>query len=366
MRADPYELLGLRPSASIADVRRAFRRLSRQLHPALNPTDPLAVERFRAVSDAFELLTDPDRRARHDRGETPEAGRAEAPAVAFAGFDFSGEGRAGAGFREIFDGLFGEPGSGTGQAPGEDIEQVARLSFAEAFLGARRRVQLVRYDACGGCQGTGVARRPEHRCDRCGGSGELSARRGHMVFTRSCPDCHGLGRQPLACPRCDGEGRQLQSEWLEVAIPAGVASGSRVRVPGCGNAGRRGGKPGDFVLAVEVAPHPLWKRDGDDLECELPLTVGEAALGAHVEIPTPDGPLTIEIPAGTQAGQRFRLRKRGMPRLGEGRGDLWVEARVVVPAVTDARGRELLEELARRQPQDPRAALWRDAHVKEA
>jgi molecular chaperone DnaJ len=180
-----------------------------------------------------------------------------------------------------------------------------------------------------------------------------------MIFSGRCPDCDATGSiTHHPCARCTGEGRLIQSEWLEVQIPAGVDDGSRVRLPGCGNAGRRGGRPGDFVLAIQVEAHPFFRRQGEDLSCELPVTVTEAALGAHVEVPAPDGPVTIEIPAGTQTGQRFRLRKRGVPRLGDaGRGDLYVEARVVVPRITDDRSRELLRDLARLNPDDPRREL---------
>jgi len=172
--------------------------------------------------------------------------------------------------------------------------------------------------------------------------------RGHMIFSRPCVECGGKGELRLkACDRCNGEGRAIASEWLEVRIPPGVGSGSQVRLPGAGNAGRRGGLPGDFVLTVEVEEHPLFRREGDDLHCVVSVGMVEAAMGGHVEVPTPDGPVTIEVPAGTQNGQRFRLRKRGVPRpAGGGRGDLWVEALVVIPAATDDRARALLRELA--------------------
>jgi molecular chaperone DnaJ len=169
-----------------------------------------------------------------------------------------------------------------------------------------------------------------------------------MIFRHPCEDCRGEGeirRRP--CGRCSGEGRGVASEWLEVKIPAGVGSGSQVRLPGAGNAGRRGGPPGDFVLTVEVEEHPVFRREGDDLHCAVPVGMVDAAMGGHVDVPTPDGPVTIEVPAGTQNGQRFRLRKRGVPRPGDGgRGDLWVEVRVLIPAATDDRARALLRELA--------------------
>jgi molecular chaperone DnaJ len=180
-----------------------------------------------------------------------------------------------------------------------------------------------------------------------------------MIFTRRCADCGGsgtIGRK--ACSRCQGEGRVMQSEWMEVRIPAGVDRGSRVRLPGGGNAGRRGAPAGDFILDVEVEPHPFYRREGADLHCEIPITIVEAALGAHVEVPTLEGGVSIEIPAGTQAGQRFRLRKRGMPRPGEAsRGDLFVSVRVWVPTVSDEASRGLLQEFARRHHEDPRKAV---------
>jgi molecular chaperone DnaJ len=356
---DFYELLGVRRAASLAELRRAYQRLARQLHPALNPLDPVAAERYRIVSHAFEVLKDPERRARYDRGETSEPPPTAQPQVEFHGFDFSLQtSRASAGFREIFASVIPGGAQEVAPVPGEDLEQATRVSFEESLRGARRRLQLMRFDACGSCNGSGAASSSATACARCQGSGQLRTRRGHMVFTRSCPDCAGRGLQARPCPSCSGEGRLLQSEWLSVDIPAGVASGSRVRVPGAGNAGQRGGPAGDFVLKIDVDPHPFYEREGADLVCELPVTLAEAAAGAHVPVPTPDGAVTIEIPAGTQPGQRFRLRKRGMPRPGEKqRGDLWVKIRLVVPAVTDERARALLRELERLHPEDPRKDL---------
>lgn len=363
---DYYELLGVRKGAAGAEVRKAYKRLARQLHPALNPLDPAAAERFKVVAHAFEVLSDPDSRARYDRGEPEPSRRASEPEVEFGGFDFSAEvKRTGAGFREIFDSLLGGPGQDRGPADGEDLERATRVSFEESLLGTRRRVQLTRLEACEICDGAGEKSLGAVACPRCKGSGQLRASRGHMLFKRSCGDCGGRGTLARPCGRCGGEGRLMQSEWIEVEIPPGVASGSRVRLAGAGNAGRRGGKAGDFVLAIEVEPHAFFERDGVDLSCEVPVTFAEAAAGAHVEVPTPEGPVTIEIPAGTQPGQRFRLRKRGVPKLGEkGRGDLYVHVKLVVPPVTEERGRELLAELARLHPEDPRAALRRAARPR--
>ncbi len=179
---------------------------------------------------------------------------------------------------------------------------------------------------------------------------------GHMIFWRPCLECGGHGcTTERACPRCAGEDRIIQSEWLDVEIPPGAGNGSRVSLPGLGNAGRGDGPPGDLTLVIEVEPHPQFRRDGDDLHCVVPVTFQEAAGGGHIDVTTPHGTVTIEIPAGTQNGQRFRLRKRGAPCLGgKGRGDLYVETRVVVPTVTDERGRALLKELGELHPVNPR------------
>jgi molecular chaperone DnaJ len=359
---DFYELLGVRRTAGLAEIRRAYQKHARQFHPDLNPGDPVSAERFRVVSLAFETLSDAHRRSQYDRGEVPVKVPPPPPEIGFEGFDFSAEVKVGgAGFRELFDGVLGEPtAEGADESHrGEDLEQIARLSFEEALAGTERRIHVVRAEHCPICQGAGDVALEPVPCPRCNGSGKIRARRGHMIFSRRCDDCGATGvlsRRP--CQRCGGEGRLIRSEWLDVRIPAGASDGSRVSVPGCGNAGRRGGPPGDFVLIVEVAPHSLYRREGDDLHCAVPITVTEAALGGHIDVPTPDGPVTIEIPAGTQTGQRFRLRKRGAPKVGEkGRGDLFVEARVWVPAITDDRSRALLREVAERNPCDPRKEL---------
>jgi molecular chaperone DnaJ len=358
MEQDPYDVLGVRRAATAAELRRAQRRLIRQLHPALNPGDPRAVERFRAVTAAFELLANPERRAAYDRGERVHAPEPPRPEGRFEGFDFSAEVRVeSVGFREIFDGALRGPEPDAGRSQGEDLEQATRLSFEEALRGAHRRIHLVRQEPCASCGGSGEVAFGPVTCPRCRGTGQVRGSRGHMIFSRPCADCGGAGAlSRKACAACRGEGRRPASEWLEVEIPPGVASGSRVRLPGCGNAGRRGGPAGDFRLAIEVDPHAVFRREGDDLFCEVSVDMVDAALGGHVEITTPEGPMTIELPAGTQNGQRFRLRKRGMPRLGEeGRGDLYVEARVVVPAVTDDPARALLREFARLSRPGPRA-----------
>lgn len=351
---DLYELLGVRANATVAEIRRAFQRKSRQLHPALNPGDPAAAERFGLIANAFEILSDARRRSAYDRGEHPVQATACSD-VLFEGFDFQAERSASASFRDIFRDTRDRPEKVSQR--GEDLEQVVRITFEESLKGARRRLHVVRHDRCSVCAGSGtVSLRPEQSCALCGGQGQVRARRGHMLFARTCEDCGGRGvSAQRPCPRCSGDGRLIQSEWLDVEIPAGAGNGSRVRLAGLGNAGRGDGEAGDLSLVVEVEAHPLFRREGDDLYCVVPISLVEAAAGAHVEVPTPEGTVTIELPAGTQPGQRFRLRKRGAPRLGgKGRGDLFVEARLVVPTVADERGRRLLQELAALYPDNPR------------
>jgi molecular chaperone DnaJ len=349
---DFYELLGVRKSASLADIRRAYRKLARRLHPDLNPGDPQAASRYRAATEAFEVLQDGQRRAAYDRGERKAPPPPAVAAVGFEGFDFSAEARGGPAFRELFESVL-RRAPAVSASRGEDLEARVRLSFEEAMRGAERRLEVVRQELCPVCRGDGDVATAPATCARCHGSGQLRARRGHMIFTRACPDCGGEGRLVRrACARCDGDGRVLHGERLDVRIPQGAADGTRLRLPDCGNAGRRGGPHGDLVLVVEVEPHAVYRREGDDLFCTLPIRMSEAALGAHVEAPTLDGPVAIEVPAGTQTGQRFRLRKRGVPRPdGGGRGDLWAIAEVVIPAVTDDRGRSLLRELSQVLPE---------------
>ncbi len=353
---DLYEVLGVRRTATDAEIRKAYQKLARLLHPDLNPGDTIAVARFETVQSAFKILSDAARRSDYDHGKKPQ--REPLADVGFEGFDFSSERVQGAaGFRELFDGVINRPADPAEQ--GEDLEQTTTISFEESLKGAKRRVQIARLAPCAACGGNGDLAVEPLKCRRCHGTGQLRARRGHMVFTRDCSECAGLGTiRSRVCPRCGGEGRLSHSEWLEVEIPAGVENGSHLRIAGAGNAGRRGSAAGDLVLVIEVLDHFLFRREGSDLVCAVPITMVEAALGGPVEVPTPEGSVTIEIPAGTQAGQRFRLRNRGVPRLGQrGRGDLYVEFRVRIPCVLDETGRAHLRAIAEAYPDDPRSGL---------
>ena len=344
-----YELLGLRRDATLAQIRRAYKRCARRLHPAINPGDPAAAKRFATISHAFEVLSNPEQRQVYDLGGSVVVATLPDRGVGFAGFDFSAEApTSGVGFKELFaESDLGRPEP----TAGEDLEHHVEVTFSETLQGATRRLQLVRFARCLDCDGEGFVVAGPELCRRCEGSGQVRTSRGHLIFTRGCPTCGATGQlDRAACRRCAGEGRLMQSEVIEVDIPAGIEDGGRLSLPGNGNAGRHGGPSGDFVLVVEVAPHPFYRREGSDLLCEVPISFTEAALGAHIEVPTPMGPVTIEVPAGTQTGQRFRLRKRGVPSVdGRDRGDLYVEAQVRVPRFDDERSLELLRELAKRE-----------------
>ena len=347
---DLYVVLGIGHGATESEIKRAYRRLARRFHPDINPGDRVAEDRFRQILEAYETLIDPDRRVRYDTGssgEEPGGPRASG----FEGFDFSVRGADhSATFGDLFADVLTDRG-GKRPAPerGADLHQDVRLSFEQAFSGTQQMVTVTRRETCRTCAGSARTRTTPGVCHVCQGSGAVRSVRGHMVFSRSCPACGGSGQQrPRPCDACSGTGQETRSETVQVRIPAGIAGGDRVRVAGKGNAGLRGGPPGDLYIAVHVAPHATFRREGDDLHMVLPIAIHEAALGARIEIPTPDGTARLRVPPGTQSGQRFRLRERGAasPRDGR-RGDLVVEARLMLPRLLDERSKELLREFGR-------------------
>lgn len=348
---DLYSLLGLAPGAAPADIKRAYRRLSRRFHPGINPGDRAAETLYRRISAAYETLVDPDRRRSYDAagGEAAEDGETS---FEFTGFDFSAvaQGAQAATFTELFaDALHPgtAPDSGRPQA-GADIHAVVTVAFEDAMRGAERQVVVTRQDVCAACAGVGSVRTPEGRCGPCHGTGKVRWARGHMVFTKSCAACSGTGRQRTQrCAVCAGQGLHVRSEGVPVAIPPGVTEGARLRIADRGHAGRRGARTGDLYVTVHVQPHAIFRRQGDDLLVAVPIGVHDAVLGTRVEVPTLEGPIKLRIPPGTQAGQRFRLRDRGAPSAGGRRGDLLVEIRIVLPQIVDERGKELMREFGK-------------------
>jgi molecular chaperone DnaJ len=346
---DLYALLGLASGATPADIKRAYRRLSRRYHPGINPGDRAAAALFQRISEAFETLADPDRRRSYDAGAAPAVhGTAT---FEFTGFDFSAaaQGAQAATFTELFaDVLHPVPGAEPGRPEaGADLHATLALDFESSMRGGERQVVVTRQDVCSACRGGGSIRTPEGRCAPCHGSGKVRWARGHMVFTKPCAACSGTGRQRTErCQACTGSGRTVRTEAVPVTIPPGIVDGARLRVADMGHAGRHGGRHGDLYVTVQVAPHALFVRQGDDLCTVLSIGVHEAVLGARLDVPTLEGSVKLRIPPGTQAGQRFRLRERGVPAP-SGRGDLLVEIRIVLPSIVDERGKDLIREFGK-------------------
>ena len=343
---DLYVVLGIRQDASESEIKRAYRRLARRFHPDINPGDQAAAVHFQQVVEAYETLIDRERRLRYDSGET--AAPAEARRGGFEGFDFTSRGPDySATFGDLVAEVLLEHGARRpAAARGADLHAEADVSFADSFHGCERALAVTRRETCRTCRGAGVARPAPAPCGLCLGQGAVRTVRGHMVFTRSCNACGGTGQQPpRPCPACAGAGHEVRAERVTLRLPPGIGDGERVRVAGRGDAGPRGGPPGDLYVTVHVATDPDFRRDGIDLHVVVPVGVHEAALGARVELAGLDGPVKVRIPPGTQSGQRFRISERGMASTRGGpRGDLVVEARLMLPDVLDERSKALLRE----------------------
>jgi molecular chaperone DnaJ len=358
---DLYIVLGVERQATPADIKRAYRRLARRYHPDINPGDREAARRFHQILEAYETLIDPELRRRYDTGQVTRAA-AVGPTVGFAGFDFSArvQGERTTTFGDLFEEVFARRASGrdaAGPETGADLHRRVVLSFEEAWHGTTHVETVTRHEVCGACGGGGVYRTLETACVACDGSGVVRSVRGHMVFAKACAACDGAGRiRRQTCETCQGQGVEAQSEIVRISVPPGVDTGARVRVPGKGHAGVRGGPPGDLYLDIEVEPHPFFRRDGDELHLTVPVAIDEAALGARIDVPTPDGPARLRVPPGTQSGQRFRLRERGVPSPRDRRrGDLVVEVRLMLPKLLDERSKELLREFGRLNGESVRA-----------
>jgi molecular chaperone DnaJ len=360
---DLYTILGLTHAATLAEIKRAYRRLARRYHPDINPGDGHAVVRFRQITEAYETLSDPDRRQRYDLSGGRIVEEVTQSSYGFEGFDFSVSvsGAQAPTFGDLFAEVFGQAPV-SAPARGADLHVSVALSFDEALRGAERRIALTRHEVCHSCGGGGVLGTAESRCNHCHGAGTLRSTRGHMVFSKSCQHCGGTGRQrQLVCPGCRGEGIEAKVESVAFHVPAGTADGARVRVSGKGHAGRRGGPSGDLHVTVQVAAHPLFRREDDDLHLVVPIAIHEAALGAKIDVPSLEGPVRLRVPPGTQSGQRFRLRERGMTSARTGRrGDLVIEVRLTLPKLLDERSKELLREFGRVNTEDVRADLTKN------
>lgn len=378
-KQDYYELLGVARKASAKDIRVAYRKLARKYHPDLNPGDKAAEEKFKEVQEAYEVLSDTKKRQMYDQFgfNVPGPGGAPAPGTGyggaapedihfdFGGFDFGGAGGAqgGTSFRDLFSQFF--RGANAAQAvpehePGTDLEYQIDITFAEAMHGTVKKISFTRLDVCHVCHGTGSAPGDEKTCPTCGGTGQVTQVSGKMRFQITCSRCGGSGKLRTVCRNCGGEGRVPKIETLDVRIPPGAQTGSRVRVAGRGNMGVHGGNAGDLYIILRVEPHPFFERRGDDLYTVVPVTVPEASLGAKVEVPTIDGRAQVRIPPGTNCGKKLRLREKGAPSIRQPgkRGDQIVEVQIVVPKPEDERIRNLMKELTKVDQEDPRREIF--------
>ncbi len=394
-KQDYYEVLGLARGASEDDVRKAYRKLARKYHPDLNPGDKVAEERFHSLQEAYDILGDDKKRKMYDQygfySETPFPGgggpggaggaRPGAPHMDFGGFDFddlfnqqggaaggpgSAEGGAGGRFGDIFNQFFKGGGGAGPQArrqarpeKGTDLEYALNVDFWRAIKGTTAKLTIQHQEQCVTCHGSGNAGVNRLVCPQCNGTGNVTQQAGAMRFNLSCPKCNGSGQLRDSCPKCLGEGRIVSPETVDVRLPAGVQSGDRLRVAGKGNAGSMGAPSGDLYITVRVEDHPFFRREGDDIHINVPITVWEAGLGTKIEVPTLDGRSALKIPQGTQNHQKFRLRDKGVSNVRKNtRGDQIVEVEVQAPKAQDERTREILRELWQLHPEDPRAAIW--------
>src|SRR5437016_2958405 len=350
---DYYAILGVKKSASTEDIRKAFRKLARKYHPDVNPGDKSAEEKFKALSEANDVLSDAKKRKIYDQvgfysdnidpaaaeayargGPTgaggfgdvsgARSGSGQGVPFDFGGFDFSdlvdsaGRGRrtgGSGGFRDIFSGIFGGGRGAAAEAgpePGCDLEYQVNVAFWTAIRGGVMRLNISRQDVCTNCHGQGYIEAPG-KCPECNGTGQITQTGGRMKFNVQCPRCQGTGKNISTCPACHGEGTVSRTEPLEVRIKAGTRDGQRIRLAGKGNAGGHSGPAGDLYVIIRTGDHPVFHREGDDIHIIVPVTATEAALGAKIEVPTIDGRAQLKIPPGTQSGQKLRLREKGVP-----------------------------------------------------
>jgi molecular chaperone DnaJ len=365
-KRDYYEVLGVERNASEAELKKAYRRLAMKHHPDRNPGDTAAEEAFKEAKEAYEVLVDAQKRAAYDQfghaGVDPSAG---------GGF----RQQPGAGFGDIFDDIFGDIFGGGRRGPGgersyrgADLQYNLELSLEEAVFGTQVQIRVPMLTSCSTCGGSGARKGSEpETCSTCGGVGQVRMQQGFFSVQQTCPHCRGSGRVIRdPCATCQGQGRVEEQRTLSVKVPAGVDTGDRIRLSGEGEAGMNGGSPGDLYVQIQVKPHPLFVREGDDLLCEVPIGFATAALGGELEVPTLNGRVKLKIPAETQSGRLFRMRGKGVaPVRGGNTGDMICRVAVETPVNLTKRQRELLAEFdeslrAGNHQHTPKASGWLD------
>lgn len=377
-KKDYYGILGVKKDAKADEIKKAYRRLARKFHPDVNPNDKASEDKFKQVQEAYDVLSDEKKRKVFDRfGYYADNLDPDAPAYStgaaggaggfdFSGFNFEPGGSGGSSFRDIFSDLFGGGSAKREPEPpravpkkGADIEIPLALSFEESVTGLTTNLTVNRSEQCSRCQGAGDTGGAVITCPTCHGSGQVQRSGGRLQFSQPCPDCSGTGRRRPPCSLCNGKGVTPKTEQVKVRIPAGVDTGSRVRIPKKGHGGRLGAEPGDLFIITNVGKHRYFTRKGDNIYVTVPITVPEAALGAKIEVPTIEGKAQLRIPPGTQSGQKFRLRERGVPSLrnAEVRGDQFIEVQVSLPRIISEETKEILREFEKVNPENPRKAM---------
>lgn len=371
MAQDLYKLLGVSRDASAAEIKKAFRKLARKYHPDVNPGDKKAEKRFKEISDAYQILSDKQKRAQYDqfgagffnsgRGANPGGGNP------FQGFDFESFGAGGGAghgsFKDFFRDIFHQRGNQEQVTPrkGSDLTTSLKIPFLDAYKGVTTTVRLQTGSTCNSCHGKGVkpGSAPQ-TCPSCYGSGQSQAMSGPFRVSQPCATCQGTGQVPgQSCSSCGGSGVVPGNQKITVKIPPGVDTGSRVRVAGKGNPGTRGGPPGDLFISIQVMDHPLFIRNGKNIELEIPISVSEALLGARIQVPTPENSIKMTIPPACNVDKVYRIPNKGFPDLRGGkRGDMMVRVKIVAPDRIPEDAKDLIREFERVVPHNPREGLF--------
>ena len=367
-KKDFYEVLGVNRDASDDELKKAYRKLAMKYHPDRNPDNPKAEEQFKEAKEAYEILSDAQKRTAYDQyghaGVDPQAGMG-------GGFGGAGAGGFADAFSDIFGDIFGGRAGGGGRSNvyrGADLRYNLEISLEEAARGTETKIRIPTMEECETCDGSGAKKGTEVKtCPTCNGHGQVRMQQGFFSIQQTCPKCHGTGKfVPTPCPDCSGAGRKKTHKTLSVKIPAGIDEGDRIRLSGEGEAGVNGGPNGDLYVQVHLKEHSVFQRDHDDLHCEMPVSIAVAALGGEIEIPTLDGIARLKIPAETQTGKVFRLRGKGIKGIRSiGHGDLLCHVVVETPVKLTARQKELLEEFERINQAEagvhnPKAQSWMD------
>lgn len=361
-KRDFYEVLGVPREASDEEIKKAYRQLARKLHPDVNKDDPKAEDKFKEANEAYEILSDSQKRAAYDRfghaGVDPSQGMGGGAAGAggFGGFE---------GFGDIFDMFFGGGGMGgsrrrTGPQRGADVRMEMHINLEDAAAGVKKHLEVPLTETCGTCHGNGAKPgTPIRTCSVCGGTGQVKVSQntlfGQFVNVRTCEKCGGEGKTAeTPCTDCNGRGLVRNRKRIEVNVPSGISHGSGLRIPGAGEAGLNGGSTGDLIVIVKIRPHKLFRREGDDLHRDLTISFTQATLGAKLSVDTLDGQAELNVPEGTQSGAVLKLKGQGVPRLGgRGRGDLFVRVQITTPSQLTAEQRDILKELAKSFGEEP-------------